>query len=90
MQFLEWFLRKDYCFSKGLLHQQFQGTIILIVFGLQGLHMSVLLLLGRFFSGAVVEEMKDSAMGPFVGQTNIPNPMSTGKMVVCSQEIPTI
>jgi len=79
MQFLEWFLRKDYCFSQGLLHQQFQGTIILI-----------LLLLGRFFSGAVVEEMKDSAMGPFVGQTNIPNPMSTGKMVVCSQEIPTI
>ena len=23
--FFEWFFRKDYCFSKGLFHQQFQG-----------------------------------------------------------------
>ena len=89
MQFLEWFLRKDYCFSKGLLHQQFQGTIILIVFRPGFTHVSTVVA-WSFFSGAVVEEMKDSAMGPFVGQANIPNPMSTGKMVVCSQEIPTI
>ncbi len=39
--FIEWFFHRDYCFSKGLLNQQFQGTILLIVFDLLGL--------GRFF-----------------------------------------
>ncbi len=32
---IQWSFRKDHCFTRDL-HQQFQGTIILMVFDLQG------------------------------------------------------
>ena len=33
----EWVFTKDYCFSRDLFHQQFQGTIILMVLDFQGI-----------------------------------------------------
>ena len=34
---IQWSFRKDHCFTRDL-HQQFQGTIILMVFDLQGIY----------------------------------------------------
>ena len=37
---IQWSFRKDHCFTRDL-HQQFQGTIILMVFDLQGIYISI-------------------------------------------------